>query len=339
MASSSSKTKVAIVGGDSLLARELRDLLDEHKPVPEIELISAAPEGTSMLSAELNPATEEALIMSPLVKGTLDGTGVVFLAGTASSSRRAAKLRPEDSVLIDLAAGLEDLPEARLRAPSAEAPGQSEPGAAGTSVQVIAHPGAIALTMFLSRLSALAKIERSIVHVFEPASERGQKGIEELQKQTVAILSFKPVEGDVFDTQLAFNLLAAYGEEALEPMESIELRLERHLASLLAGWPSIPMPSLRLIQAPVFHGHSMSIWVEFAERPDLEELAKSLEEAGLDVRAEEPPANAAVAGNSGLSVGAITPDRNHATGCWFWLVNDNIRLAAENAIAVREELL
>ncbi len=336
MASSSSKTKVAIVGGDSLLARELRDLLGGHKPAPEIELVSAAPEGTSMLSAELNPSTEEALIMSPLAKGTLDGSGVVFLAGTASSSRRAAKLRPADGVLIDLAAGLEDLPEARLRAPSAEAPGHGEQGA---SVQVIAHPGAIALTMFLARLSEIAKLERSIVHVFEPASERGQKGIEELQKQTVAILSFKSVEGDVFDTQLAFNLLAAYGEEALEPLDSVELRLERHLASLLAGWPAIPMPSLRMIQAPVFHGHSMSIWVEFAERPDLEALAKSLSDAGLDVRHEEPPANAAIAGHSGLSVGAITPDRNHPTACWFWLVNDNLRLAAENAIAVREELL
>ena len=35
------------------------------------------------------------------------------------------------------------------------------------------------------------------------------------------------------------------------------------LASLLAGWPGVPMPSLRLIQAPVFHGHSFSLWVEF----------------------------------------------------------------------------
>ena len=35
----------------------------------------------------------------------------------------------------------------------------------------------------------------------------------------------------------------------------MEARIERHLASLLALTGQAPMPSLRLIQAPVFHGH------------------------------------------------------------------------------------
>ena len=50
------------------------------------------------------------------------------------------------------------------------------------------------------------------------------------------------------------RLLASYGEEAMEPLGSVEERIEKHLASLLSAWPGIPMPSLRLIQAPVFHG-------------------------------------------------------------------------------------
>ena len=107
-----------------------------------------------------------------------------------------------------------------------------------------------------------------MVHVFEPASERGQRGLDELQQQTVAVLAFQKLKTDVFDAQLAFNLLARYGEEALEPLEGIEQRVERHLASLLAGWPGVPMPSLRVIQAPVFHGHSFSVWVEFENNPE-----------------------------------------------------------------------
>ena len=79
-------------------------------------------------------------------------------------------------------------------------------------------------------------------------------------------------------------MLARYGEEALEPLEGIEQRMERHLASLLTAWPGIPMPSLRLIQAPVFHGHSFSAWVEFEENPGADALAKALAESGLDVR-------------------------------------------------------
>src|SRR4029079_2056405 len=97
---------------------------------------------------------------------------------------------------------------------------------------------------------------------------------------------------DVFDTQLAFNMLARYGEEALEPLEGIEQRVEKHLASLLNTWPGVPMPSLRVIQAPVFHGHSISAWIEFEENPGVAALEKALSDSGLDVRRDDPPTNA-----------------------------------------------
>jgi aspartate-semialdehyde dehydrogenase len=134
-------------------------------------------------------------------------------------------------------------------------------------------------------------------------------------------------------------MLARYGEEALEPLDLIEQRLERHLASLLSAYPAIPMPSLRLIQAPVFHGHSFSVWVEFEENPGPEALAGALAKAGLDVHPDEPPSSAGIAGQSGLSVGAIARDSNQPRACWIWMVADNLRLAAENAVAVARETL
>ena len=36
------------------------------------------------------------------------------------------------------------------------------------------------------------------------------------------------------------------------------------------------MPSLRVIQAPVFHGYSFSAWVEFEDAPDMEALESTL---------------------------------------------------------------
>lgn len=323
---------IAVVGGESLLARELLELLNESNPSPRLQLISAGAEG----SAVLTEVEDEPAVMLPLSGKSLEGSQLAFLAGSASSSRRTLKVNPPmGPMLIDLSAALEELPDARLRAPSAE----PAPAAENAGVQVIAHPAAIALAMFFSRLAGAAPIRRSLVHVFEPASERGKQGLDELQQQTVAVLTFKKKKTDVFDAQLGFNLLARYGEEALEPLESVEQRLERHLASLLMAWPGVPMPSLRLIQAPVFHGHSFSIWVEFEERHDAKELARILSDAGLDVRPDDPPSNAGIAGQSGLSVGAIEEDRNHPRAAWFWVVADNLRLAAENAIAVSREFL
>ena len=331
MAKLTERPLIALVGGDTLLAKELREVLDESNPAPRVQLISAAADGSATLTAD----EEEPLVMAPLSAESLAGAKVAFLAGSPASSRRVFKVNPDGGPrLIDLAGGLEEQPEARLRAPSAEA---TRP--APSPIQVVAHPAAIALAMFLGRLSKSARIKRSVVHVFEPASERGQRGLEELRQQTVGVLAFQKLKTDVFDTQLAFNMLARYGEEALEPLESIEQRVEKHLASLLDAWPGVPMPSVRLIQAPVFHGHSISAWVEFEDNPGADALAKALAQAGLDVRQDEPPSNVGMAGQSGLSIGAIIVDHNQPRACWFWLVSDNLRLAAENAVAVAQESL
>jgi aspartate-semialdehyde dehydrogenase len=320
---------VALVGGDTLLAREIQEQLGEWSPTPRVQLISATGDGSLTLAVE----EDEAVVMIPLAAESLEGAAAAFLAGSAASSRRALKLNPAGGPrLIDLTGALEEQPQARLRAPSAE-PQRPAP----SQIEVIAHPAAIALTMLLAKLSGIAAIRRAIVHVFEPASERGQQGIDELQQQTVGVLAFQKLKTEVFDAQLSFNLLAAYGEEALESLQLIEQRLERHLASLLAAYPKIPMPSLRLIQAPVFHGHSFSLWIEFEENPGAEAIEKGLSGAGVDVRTEEPPANAGIAGQSGLSVGAIRQDANAARAIWIWMVADNLRLAAENAAAVARE--
>ena len=324
----------AIVGGDSLVAREIRDLLAENKPSPRVLLITSAADGPALVTG---PEEEDTAALLPLTAENLKDTRVAFLAGSAASRRRTHKLANANGpVLIDLTGALEELPDARLRAPLAE-PRTIAPQP-GVSVQVIAHPAAIALAMFFAKLSAAVPVRGWLVHVFDPASERGKLGLDELQQQTVAVLSFKKLKTDVFDAQLSFNLLARYGEEALEPLENVEQRLERHLASLLAASPSAPMPSLRLIQAPVFHGHSFSVWVEFEENPGSKKLARILADAGVDVRPDDPPSNANIAGQSGLSVGAISDDINNPRAAWFWVVADNLRLSAENAIAVAKEI-
>jgi aspartate-semialdehyde dehydrogenase len=168
--------------------------------------------------------------------------------------------------------------------------------------------------------------------------------VEELQGQTVSLLSFKKLPHAVFDTQLSFSMLAKYGEGAKVALEETELRIERHLASLLAlpgAGEGVPMPSLRLIQAPVFHGYSFGAWVEFESDPNLETLENGLVTGSIEVRGSEfeAPTNVGQAGQSGIAVGAISPDRNRPEACWFWLAADNLRLTAENGVAVARQLV
>lgn len=330
---SSQRATIAIVGGESLLGKEINELLDSRKAPANVKLVASEVEASDKGAASiLARGVDEPLVMASIELADLGSARVVILAGSKTSSHKAYEIvraaKPVPAV-IDLNGGLEDLAEARLRAPMVEPPGFD---AKGAPVQTIAQPAAIALALLLTHLQKAGAIRRSLVEVFEPVSERGQAGINELQKQAVALLSFKPLPKEVFDAQISFNMLPQYGSDAPLSLEEIEQKIDRHLASLLAS-SGAPMPSLRLIQVPVFHGYSISAWVEFEENPGMDAMFQALASANIDIRTKdhEPPTNVGVAGQGGITVGAITQDRNQPRAWWFWVVADNLQIAAENA--------
>ncbi len=326
--------RIAVVGGDSLAGREIRDLIAGLKPSPAVVLYSGHA-GDPKLTRD---DEGDAVVLQPMTAESLAAVRAVILAGAADSSRHALELTAASATpLIDLAATLEDQPNARLRSPLLEPPGAVAPRA----IHAIAHPAATMLVLFYARLVKQHPVRQSVVTLFEPASERGQQGVHELQAQTVSLLSFKQLPKEIYDAQLAFNLLPALGTEAPFSLEQLEARIDRHLASLLAISSRAPMPSLRLVQAPVFHGYSASVWAEFETAPTAAELGMALASAQIEVRAadEEPANNVGAAGQSGLTVGDIRQDRNNPRAFWFWLVSDNIRTQAETALAVLREYL
>jgi aspartate-semialdehyde dehydrogenase len=324
-----------IVGADSLIGREVNELLEQLGAPIEVRAVSSEPGVASMV---LDPAEDDAEVLAPLTPERLVGADVVFLAGAPGSAQKVLDmLEGHAAAVVDLTAGLEDNPRARLRAPLVEA----APEVPVDAVHVIAHPAAIALALFYGRIAPRHPISRAVVHVLEPASARGQRGITELQKQAVSLLSFKPIPKEVFDAQLGFNMLAEYGSEAPEPLSGFEQRLERHLATLLANMGLTPMPSLRMIQAPVFHGYSVSIWTEFERNPGADVLRHALASESVDIRGgqEEAPNIVGIAGQDGIAIGDIRADRNNPNACWFWLVADNLRIQAAEAVAVAKEFL
>jgi len=329
----------ALVGSESLLGRELRDLIAVGHVLVDLKLISEDPEKAGALTEQ---GGEPALVWG-LDEPAMRDAPVVLLAGSADSTLRTLDLRGEAPGTIDLTHAAEDHPRSFIRAPFVEPAGFRAPEDA---VHSIAHPAAIAIAMVLPRLHARFPVRRSVIHIFEPASERGRSGVEELQQQTVGLLSFKNMPKKIFDAQLSFNMLAQYGEDAPVTLDSAELRIERHLATLISRGAGpqaglAPMPSLRLIQAPVFHGYSLSLWMEFEENPGVEALESELADDRIDVRRSdlEPPTAVGIAGQDGVAVGAIAMDRNDPQACWCWLAADNLRLAAENAVAVGSQFL
>lgn len=323
--------RLALLGADTLLGRELQELVKNRITGATIDAYASSGEGN------FGEEDGEAIYREALEAHSLKGIRAVLIAGTEEGTRKVLQLTragaPEKKpVLIDCTGYLDTEPEASIVSTLLE---QKRFGS--KDLLVIAQPAASALALVLTRLARRKEIRRVVAHVFEPASERGKRGITELQQQTTGLLSFKTLPKEVFDDQLSFNLLAQYGAEAPEKLSSIEQRIEKHLTTLLGSQAEkMPVPSLRLIQAPVFHGYSISVWIEFDGEVNATELGEAVASAQIEVRSPDQDAPHAVgaAGQSGLIIGDIRVDRNDARAAWFWIVGDNLRLTADAATDV-----
>jgi aspartate-semialdehyde dehydrogenase len=206
-----------------------------------------------------------------------------------------------------------------------------------TKAVVPANAAALALALMLDRLQEVAEIRFVAATVLQPASEYGKEGLDELHQQTVSLLSFQNMPRAIFDTQVAYNTLASFGESATANLSRAEDRIRRHYAVLAAD--RLPELRLQLIHAPVFHGHTFSICIELDHAIPISTIEDALGGEHLDLVLEETdtPSNLAAAGQNDVLVW-LKPEppvdrlRGETKRFWLWAASDNLRLAAQNAV-------
>ena len=248
------------------------------------------------------------------------------------------KAQAAGSAIVDLSYALEDEPHADVKSPWIQRLlGQTltpelQPGPA-----VVAHPAAVVLALLLLRIQKSAAVSRVVATVFEPASEHGQKGMDELHEQTVNLLSFQALPKKIFDTQVAFNMVARYGEQSLQALATVERRVLRHYKRI-AG-KDAPLLSLLVVQAPIFHGYAFTLHLEMEKPVEIDVLSKALtgEHVTITGLAEESPSNVNAAGQGDVLV-SLQPDTDLANGLWIWASADNLRIAAATAVECAENM-
>jgi aspartate-semialdehyde dehydrogenase len=194
------------------------------------------------------------------------------------------------------------------------------------------------ISSLLLRMAARFPLKSAVAQIFVSASESGSRGVEELQRQTVNILSFQKAPDKVFGAQLAFNVLSRLGRSARGELSALEAQVRQQLRAYLGD--RVPLPALRLIQVPVFHSLGVSMYVETAEPVTAEGAAAAL--AGERVKVRPPnldaPTHVEAAGSSDVLVDRISSDPEHPNGLWLWAVADNLHLAATNAVELAASL-
>ena len=312
-----SSPSVALVGAASLLGREITEQLAASGLPSECVTLLDFEEIANMLTEY----GDEARIMLDTATDDLRRHDVVCFCGDRSvADEHLAGLLDHDRIGIDCTGAWLERSEACVWLPG------TTPTPSLAEHRAIALPGAAA-TLLGTTLAALGDAGRdAVATVLLPASEDGDRGLQELSQQSSAVMNIEGIDQEVFGRQRAFDLWPAGDESGA-----------RRVGSELED-AGLPVPRITVIAAPVFHGTSAALFLPAATAAAVEQALRSV---GIPIGDEadggstiDSPVRAV--GTAGVHAAAIRDDTG---GAWAWMVIDNLNARATAAVAAIHAVL
>lgn len=339
--------RIALVGAATLLGKALSDELAASAfSSADIQLMDDEDS-----FGKLEATAEEMTFIQHIDADSFEGCDFTFFAGPAEITRKHwRRALQAGSRIVDLSGVLEDEPGVLVRAPWVQEKDKLEPHRHGefpdlqTRVVVPAHPVAALLALVAVRVESVAPIREIWATVLQPASEYGQAALEELHQQTANLLSFQPLPTQVFGSQTAFNLAVSFPAEGRIDLARAADAIRVHFQKI-SGLSAVSI-ALQLLQVPVFHGYGISVALGLETSVSSDALRHALEGPHVHViaQAAEFPGNVQAVEEIDAQVLAKPVLRKEqaedstAERFWLWIVADNLKLAAQNAVACATEL-
>jgi len=211
---------------------------------------------------------------------------------------------------------------------------------------IIANPNCSTMQMLvaLAPLHRAAGIERINVATYQSVSGAGRSGMDELGRQTAALLNFQEAEPKKFSARIAFNVIPHIDDFQANGYTKEEMKMVWETRKILEDESIAVNPTC--VRVPVFYGHSEAVHIETRAKLSVAEATSLLAEApGVVVVDERKPGGyptpaGHASGKDEVFVGRIREDISHPRGLDLWVVSDNIRKgAALNAVQIAELLI
>ena len=144
---------------------------------------------------------------------------------------------------------------------------------------IIANPNCSTIQMLvaLKPIHDAVGISRINVCTYQAVSGTGKKAIEEVVKQTTQMLSFKPIEANVYPKQIAFNVLPQIDVFLDNGYTKEEMKMVWETQKIL-GDASVTV-NATAVRVPVFYGHSEAVHIETRAKITAEAVRALLEKA------------------------------------------------------------
>lgn len=331
----SKQYKVAVVGATGAVGEVMLSILAERK-FPVGELIALA---SSRSTGETVIFREREIEVRDLAKFDPAGVDIaLFSAGGAISKEYAPKFAAAGAVVIDNSSAFrydDDVPLVVSEV--------NPEAAANRPRGIIANPNCSTMQMLvaLAPIHRAVGIERINVATYQSVSGAGRSALEELGRQTGALLNFQGIEPERFPVQIAFNVIPHIDEFMDNGFTKEEMKLIWETQKILGDDKILVNPTA--VRVPVFYGHSEAVNIETktkmtpAQARELLEATPGVEVVDERVGGGYPTPVTHASGNDAVYVGRIRDDLSHPRGLNMWIVSDNIRKgAALNAVQIAE---
>jgi aspartate-semialdehyde dehydrogenase len=324
--------RIVIAGASSLLGAELKSLLEESRfAASDFRLLDE-----ESAAGTLTEAGGEAAVIQTVDDSSFSRARFVFFTGSADFTRAHIEAASRaGATVVDLSGAIAERAGTVTWFPRIDVL-RGEESSHTAAAYAVPSAGATAAAAFSLGLPSLG-LQNLVFMCFQPTSEAGRAGIEELESQTSQLLSFQRVGKPVFDTRVAFTLLDRFGPESSHKLAAVRQRLRSETRAALAGKAAIP--AVQVVHAPVFYGTTFAACATLEPGADPTSIAKACKRAGFAVLDEgEGPSSVSAAGENFIQLAAPAADSAQPGTWWFWGAADNIRLPAANAVKLAELL-
>ena len=210
---------------------------------------------------------------------------------------------------------------------------------------IIANPNCstIQMVVALKPIYDAVGISRINVSTYQAVSGAGRSAVEELVRQTTALLNGQPIEVEGNAKQIAFNAVPHIDEFQDNRYTREEMKIVWETRKILDDEKIAINPTA--VRIPAFFGHSEALHIETERKISAEEVCELMRDApGIELvdgteAGAYPTAVTESAGNDLVYVGRVREDISHPLGINLWVVSDNIRKgSALNSVQIAEIL-
>ncbi len=325
--------RIAVVGATGAVGQEMIKILEERNfPVDDLICLAAPSEAGTPVYFRGNTFKARAVSADAFKSADI----AMFAVGSEVSKELAPLAVKNNCLVIDNSYAFRLQEGVPLVVP------EVNPEDIALHQGIIANPNCSTTIMVvaINPIHQVSPLKRVVVSTYQAVSGAGKAGLDELEQNARASINGEESQANVFQYQIAFNLIPHIDEFVDEGYTREEMKMVWETRKIMHA-PTMKIAATA-VRVPVYRSHSESISLETEQPLTIDQVREILSRSPGVVVQDDPTTNTYPmplysSNHDEVFVGRIRPDISAENGIVLWVCADQIRKgAATNAIQIAE---